>query len=125
MAIHISWDSPDELAIRYTYYSNWAWDDFYVASQQVTRLVEKRKRPYGEIILLPSPFRLPDNIYSHLRQTLMEVSVVVGLPSIAESIHQTFQAIHPNLNFGFRSARSHDEARAIIEAILGASTSRG
>jgi hypothetical protein len=125
MSILVEWDTPAQHCIRYTYPEHWVWEDFYAARAQARRMMTQRPGPVGEIVILPERFHIPSDIFSHLRRIGQQhpqpvvLSVVVGLPPIAETINQAFSAIYPRLSRTYRLAQSLEEARDIAAQVLG------
>lgn len=128
MKIQVEWDNPQKTILRYTFPTDWTWDDFYAMKHIADAMLDDVTEHDKDIVLLFDLRKtkdVPRNLFSVGRR-LFERSHPRGNPIIGVSHSKLFgtlgnmlrQLTPTAMSMDFRILESMETAEAEIEKIL-------
>lgn len=120
MPVRVVWDDDAQTIIRWDYEGKWTWVEVSTAFETVVRLMRSVDHTVCIIHDLSRSAGLPGAALTNARRFTAalpenwDISVVVGAGTFIESVLSVFSKVYQKLGARYRTARSLDEARALI-----------
>lgn len=129
MAIHVDWDNTEKTILRYSFPSDWTWEDFFDALKQAKALIDTAPGEVGVIMDGKSnEMRFPPYMLTNFRKALenchkkTRAIVIVVDSGFLRVIVNMLVRIANKSGQVLRMADSLDEARKIVTDTLLLST---
>lgn len=125
MSVNAYWFSEDERIIRFDFFGDWTWQEFYLAFEQSQQMRAAVSGRVDTIIDMSSSGRLPNNVLSHLVRVTSRVSKNPGLAVVVSSdrfilaLYQASTRMYRQVAKRFRIAPTVAESLVTIHAERG------
>jgi hypothetical protein len=120
MGIHVLWDNSERTTLRYVFSENWTREEYELADEEASKLLDKTRHPVGALVELPNGFSIPPltlqpgKYFITIRHPRIYMTVLVGLDPAAQTLFSTLKLMQPEIAAMIDTARTLEEARKLL-----------
>ncbi len=120
MSIAVEWDDEERTILHYTFESPWTWEEYHAAIARAWEMAAEVDHPTDTITDMRNSRLLPDNVFRHVRQSMVEIPestrtvVIVGAGMLVQALLNILRRVYRNQDGLFFTAETLEEARELI-----------
>jgi len=124
MGIHLRWDDESRTRVIWEFDRTWNWKDYFAAQEQHMKLAAEVDYPVDAIVDMRESVSLPSGVPTQFKRIAQaynadSYSVLVGVSRFVSIMFDLFARVQPETARKILTAKSMDEARALLREKRG------